>query len=42
MPARSGELVAELGHTKDERDDGDCKTSSSWGGTPQVSLRHCS
>ena len=28
MPARSGELVAELGHTKDERDCGDCKTSS--------------
>ncbi len=39
MPVRSGELVAELGHTKDERDCGDCKTSSSWGWIPQVSLR---
>jgi hypothetical protein len=42
MPARSGELVAELGHTKDERDGGDCKASASWGLTPQVSWRHCS
>ena len=39
-PARSGELEAELGHPKDERDGGDCKTTFSWGVTPQVSLRH--
>jgi len=37
MPARLGELVAELGHTKDERDYGDCETSASWGLDP-VSL----
>jgi len=42
MPARSGELAAELGHTQDERNGGDRKTSSSWGWTPQVSMRHCS
>ena len=36
---RPGEPEAELGHTKDERDRGDCKTMLSWGLTPEVSLR---
>ena len=40
MPARSGELAASLGHTQDERDCGDGKTSFSWGLTPHVSMRH--
>ena len=42
VDARFGELVAKLGHTKDERDCGDCKRSASWGLTLQVSLRRCS
>ena len=38
MPARLGEPDAELGHTKDERDQGDCQTMLSWGLDP-ASLR---